>query len=149
MSDAAERAWLELRAGQQVRSLAALVDLGCELLMTVRCSADRELIAGVWRTSLGPLLVTGHRDPAKAGPARVPTGTGVFRIGTPGQGIGQGSISSNHPWSPRVALANETLAGVFPLVCPRCMTTPDVTVDLVSKYVLFAILGGKPQHVDV
>lgn len=142
MNDRAEQAWHELRGGEQVPSLASLVKRRTPLV-TVRCPRDQELVAGVWGTSAGPLLVTGRRASSAEG---VVAGTGVFRFDTPGQGFGQGVFAGARTWTPRFTLASESLAEAFPLHCHRCRSNTATTPGVLAGEVVAAISSGAPRR---
>lgn len=142
MSDRAEQAWHELRGSEQVPSLAFLAKHRTPLV-TVRCTADRELVGGVWRTSAGPLLVTGHGvDPRSSG-AQPVAGTGVFRFDTPGQGFNQGVFAGSRPWTPQLALVTESLDEALPLRCPRCKRTVAITPARLAQEVVAALSSAQ------
>ena len=107
-STPAEQAFGQLRGWRAFDSLAELVKHTGRPLVSLRCAErDRSLLAGVWRTAAGPLLVTCHRVGTLAP-------TDWTQLGQP--------RALRGAWAPRVTLTDGDLSRALPLPCVKCGT---------------------------
>jgi hypothetical protein len=104
-----------------VNSLPLLRERAGTPLVEIRCGQDGTLSAAVWRTSRGPLLVTGHRPTVPPGRQVQGTpGAGTAPWDTYGAWDGPGVWAGGRVWTPRLVLVSENPADAFPLPCPDC-----------------------------
>jgi hypothetical protein len=115
----ADLAFIELCGrAEHFNSLADLVRHAGRPLLGIRC-AERghgTLLAAVWNTSAGPLLVTAHR-PETWSPA---DRDGMGRMG---------KSETRRSWTPRVALLGDSLDRILPLPCPKCRKPRPLTAE--------------------
>jgi hypothetical protein len=142
VSERAEEAWAELRRGQEIRSLALLRKRAGVPLVTVRCGSDGTLSAAAWRTSLGPLLVTGHRPTTTNGrTVKGTAGAGTFLWGISTWG-GDARWAGGRAWTPRLVLLSEDPADAFPLPCPDCEAPLPYTAEQLAADAFGALVSG-------
>jgi len=122
-----------------VHSLAGLRELAGPPLVAVRCRHDGRLSAAVWRTTGGPLLVTGHR-PALRPDRQV---EGVPGAGTMIWGVstwdGPAGWAGSRVWTPRLVLLWEDPADAFPVACPDCQAPMPYGVEQLAADVTRAL----------
>ena len=141
MSEEADAAWAEIRRDREVRSLTRLRRVAGRPLVVVRCRRDRTLSAAVWRTSSGPLLVTGHRlavhpvRPIKGVPG---AGTFIWDVSLLG---GDAVLAGSHVWVPRLVLLSEDPAAAFPLPCADCEAPLPYSIELLAADVTRALVS--------
>lgn len=92
-------------------------------LVRIRCAEDRALIAAVWRTPAGPLLVAAHQvdtwSPAERADLR--------------------RDEAQRAWTPRVALAGDDLGRLLPPPCPQCRLLRPMTAEGLASAVAEAL----------
>ncbi len=125
-----EGAFGQLRSWQSgLESLPELVRHAGRPLVRVRCADDQALIAAVWRTAAGPLLVTAHRvdtwSPAERSDLR--------------------RDEAQRLWTPRVALLpGDDLGRLLPPPCPQCRLLRPMTAEGLTGAVAEALTSA-PQ----
>lgn len=123
-----ENAFGELRGWVDCPRLAELKKRAGDPLLTIRCTQDRSLVAGVWQTTAGPLLVTDHDYRPDDGSDHL---AALRRLKSSGAPIGR-------TWAPRLALIDavegDACGDVLPLVCSDCRAPRPMTwVGLVHE----------------
>ena len=84
------------------------------------------LIAAVWRTAAGPLLVTAHR----------------VDTWSPEERADLRRDDAQRAWTPRVALAGDDLGRLLPPPCPQCRLLRPMTAEVLTGAVAEALTSA-------